>query len=349
MAHLQLVRNEIEGGEEASDAVVQKLAVDFAETTASNNFILARYAATSEKFPDFSKRVRDFLCAVIGATGGSPEFVPITDDDLAAQMGVSTKTLQNARAEFRTWPDHTKVCEIKEHWRDRETLESHPHSYRCHITFMSAAATADARLSPRYGDVERRREVFKESARVRADAAKGFVLRPAKTRKKKTDSELLLSDVEQATNKIRTAAGRQTLAKNVDFDRLVELRAQLASALSDFDAAFGFESPVSTQNTDIRSMEAAEAFSPDDLPNDGCVEASSGEVESAQVEKFSTQNGSIESTSYENEAAPDWDVSRFVWMENGKVCWRFPPDNAPPWLNAAIDAEGERLKGVAHV
>jgi hypothetical protein len=88
-AHLKLVHSAAVGGDEASDSEVRKLAVDFADTTDACNFILARYAATSKKFYGPSKRVRDFLCAVIGATGGSPEYVEVTDDDLAARMACS--------------------------------------------------------------------------------------------------------------------------------------------------------------------------------------------------------------------------------------------------------------------
>src|SRR5829696_2089312 len=92
-AHLKLVHSAALGGEEASDSEIQRLAVDFSDTTAACNYILARYAATSKKFYDPSKRVRDFLCAVIGATGGRPDYVEVSDKDLAAQMGCSTRTL----------------------------------------------------------------------------------------------------------------------------------------------------------------------------------------------------------------------------------------------------------------
>jgi hypothetical protein len=114
-AHLKLVHSAAVRGDEASDAEVQRLAVDFADATDACNFILARYAATSKKFYDPSKRVRDFLCAVIGATGGKPEYVEVSDKDLAARMGCSPRTLTYARNEFRSWPDHAKILGIKDH------------------------------------------------------------------------------------------------------------------------------------------------------------------------------------------------------------------------------------------
>lgn len=114
--HLRLVHGTFAGSDEAADAEVEKLALDFAETTDSFNFILARLVTTSDKTPDLSLRVWDFLHAVIGATGGSMEFVEVTDDELAARMGSSPKTVQRARNELRTWPSHTKLVEIKEHW-----------------------------------------------------------------------------------------------------------------------------------------------------------------------------------------------------------------------------------------
>jgi hypothetical protein len=271
-AHLKLVHSAALGGEEASEFEIQRLAVDFADTTDACNFILARYAATSKKFYDPSKRVRDLLCAIIGATGGRPEHVEVTDEDLAARMGCSTKTVQVARNEFRSWPDHGKLVGIKDHYRTPEG-ESHPHAYLCRLTLMSAAATADARSGV---DV-------REAARVEADSVAGFVNRPPKRRRKATDSEMVVREVEAADISLGRAVRRQNLARNVNTERLAQVRQQLLENLRMLDEAYGFHPEVSTQNTYKEQSETAGGESPVEPSDEPRVEAAVNEVGSEWV------------------------------------------------------------------
>jgi hypothetical protein len=341
--HLKLVHSATVGGDEASDSEIQKLAVDFADTTDACNFILARYAATSEKFYDPSKRVRDLLCAIIGATGGNPEYVEVTDEDLAARMGCSTRTVQNARNEFRSWPDHPKLVGIKDNFREppEQGAKSHPHAYKCRLTMMSAAATADARLLS--GE---RGEVIAEAARVEADAVAGFVNRPAKRKRKATDSEMVVREAEAAANNLMRAVNRQGLARNVDMEKLQQARDRLREMLEAFDEAYGFHAETSTQKKEEEQSEAAGVETPVGPAPERRVEAVVDEVESPQVENFSTCNDSTESTTYDfadSGAGEPPDLSEWVWIENGRVCNRLPPPGNDA-LDAAILAEVGRLE-----
>jgi hypothetical protein len=337
-AHLKLVHSTAVGGEEASDSEIQRLAVDFADTTDACNFILSRYAATSEKFYDPSKRVRDLLCAIIGATAGNPEYVEVTDEDLAARMGCSTKTVQNARNELRSWPDHGKIVGIKDNFREppEQGGKSHPHAYKCRLTMMSAVVTAEARLGV---DI-------REAARVEAEAVAGFVNRPPKRRKKATDSEMVVREVEQAANNLLRAVKRQGLARNVDFERLELVRAQLLENLALLDEAYGFHADVSTQKKEEEQSEAGGGERPVEPSHERRVEAAVDEVESPQVESFSTCNDLTDSTTYdfaESATGEPPDLSEWVWIEDGRVCNRLPPPGNDA-LDAAILAEVDRLE-----
>lgn len=356
VAHLQLVHNEMEGGEQASDDAVMVIARDLAEGTDSANYILSWYAANSDKFPDFSKRVRDLICGVMGATSASAEFVPVTDEDLAARMGCTTKTVQRARDELRSWPEYSKLISIKDNWRHPETGESFPHSYLCHITLMSAAATADARLSPRYG-TEKQGEAFRDSAAMRAQSAKAFVGRPPKRKRKLSDAEKVLRETKNAGGALQRAADLGHFARGVDRQELYRLRRELQKSLDAFDAAWPLEDEAISfeeesdenrvhLNTDIRRVDTEEAFSSDESSLECRVDS---QVDRGQVDKLSTRNDSTESTVYEfDESASeqDFDVSRFVYFEGGGVRVKYPPpDRSSPELEDTIYAESCRLEG----
>lgn len=335
-AHLKLVHSAAVGGDEASDAEIERLAVDFADVTDACNFILARYAKTSKKFYDPSKRVRDFLCAVIGATGGKSEFVEVSDKDLAARMGCSPRTLTYARNEFRSWPDHAKLLGIKDNYQTPDG-ESHSHAYLCRLTMMSAAATADARLvSGERGDV------IAEAARVEADSVPGYVNRPPKRRKKATDSQMVARELKHAAETLRKATARKPLARHVDRHELAELRRELAESLAAFDEAYGFHSGLSTQDTYTEQLETEECERPDVPPDEPRVEAA---PDQRGVAKFAPPPDSTDSTTYDFEdvAEDPPDLSEWVWIEAGEVCSKLPPpgDDA---LDDAIFREVERLK-----
>jgi hypothetical protein len=336
-SHLQLVRSELAGGGQAADDEVMRLAVDFADVTDAVNFVLAHYEQTSEKFPTFNRRERCFLDAVAGATAGRTDYVEITDEELAARMGCSTKTVQRARDSFRAWPEYGKLLGIKDNWQHPETKESHPHAYNFHLGLMAAAATADARLSPRYGSEDDRLRVFKESAKMRATAAQGSMSRPPKRRRKPTPSELLLSDVGRAASALENAVKRD--AHHYDPDELQALRDRAAAALEALDAAYG----LSMQKTDTeeRKVDKRGGETPDEQGHDRRMDSPAVEPS----DKMSTQNGSTDSITYEFEVEGDWDVSRYVWVEDGRVCWNFPPDNAPPWFLEEYDRRLEELRG----
>lgn len=167
-------------------------------------------------------------------------------------------------------------------------MESHPHAYRCHVTHAAAESTVDARLGALYR--KDRGGAFKEAARVTADSMKGFMARPPKRRKHRTESELLLGDVEQAVKKLESATARQPYARNVDYERLEEIRERLVQALADFDAAYDFGPRVSTQIQEEESMETEGESSPDASSDEGCVDTPSDrvdrQVDSPQVDKL---------------------------------------------------------------
>jgi hypothetical protein len=279
------------------------LAQNFALTTDAASLVIAKL--------DNRPQVRAFVDAVIGATGGSDDFVEVTDEELAKRIGRSTKSVQNYRNEFREVDAHGFIIEIKEHYRDATTLESHAHRYKCKVTALAVEAMQNARLMPQYAKGnEGRLQALEDAAEDVTLGAIPGVLRKAKRRKMKSDADVVASKMRQAASAVDDAAKRHPMVRNPDFEQLWELRQSVLESLKKFDEAYGFASDISTLNTDQRSVETpAPVFSDDpdlaprmeaeDFPAGGKIE----DMESAQVEKSSTWNDSIESTTCEN--APD--------------------------------------------
>jgi hypothetical protein len=294
--HLKLVRgymNAETDGEE--DGRLDGLCRVFSSQTSAASHVIAQ--VLDEPTP------RALLDALIGATGGRDEFVEVTDDALAAELGCSTRTIQTYRKQLRAMPNYTLLVDIKEHWRDPKTGESHPHSYHVHVTRHAIEAEQNARLSPGWnGDAESQLRALAESAEMVVRGATPAPPRKAKKRKKLTDAELMLSKVKQSASALSAATALSTMARGVDRQQLRELRAELQKQLEAFDAALGFESPVSMQDTDLRSMEAvaepAAPLLPVSPPERRVETASEGDENASWVEKFSTQNDSTESKTY---------------------------------------------------
>lgn len=301
--HLTVLRGALRG-EDANDALDREAAAltqDFADTTDAASLLLTHLK--------FDPSLRAFVDAVIGAAGGADDFVEITDKALAERMGRSTKSVQNYRTEFRAWPDHGAVIEIKDHWRDPETHESHAHAYRVHLDKLAVEAMQNARLSPEWA--RDRHKALEEAAHTVGDCAPSFPPRKAKKRRGRSDAELLRQKLRQGTRLLKEAADLRPMVRNPDYDELYELRRQLAEQLKAFDEAFGIEADFHT-NTDIRRVETdAPLPSPEPAAEPPRVEAENEverqverQVETEQVENFSTWNGSTESTVYENQGFP---------------------------------------------
>ncbi len=295
--HLKIVRGAL-AGEDENDALDREAAIltqDFADTTDAASLLLAHLK--------FAPHLRAFVDAVIGAAGGSDDFVEMTDKTLAERMGRSTKTVQNDRNEFRAWPDHGAVIEIKDHWRDPDTHESHAHSYRVHIDKLAVEATQNARISPEWS--RNRHKALEEAARTVGDSAPCFPPRKKKRQKKPSDAEVLRRNLQQAAKLIDQAASLRAMVRNPDFEEVWLLSQELAERLKAFNEAFGFESPTSTQKKEVRRVE----MDADAAPSEPSVESTRMEaeneverqVEAGQVEKTSTCNDSTESTTYENQ------------------------------------------------
>jgi hypothetical protein len=290
-ARLTVVRSTIDN-EETGIEGDETLALlhTFARTTDATNLLISEL--------DNRPELRAFVDAVIGATGGSSEFEKVTDQDLAKRLGRSTRTVANYRNEFRAVDRHGLLIEIKDHWRDPDTLESHPHQYKCKLTALAVEAVRNAQLSPQWARGEEGKLKALEDAA--ADVALGATLgapRQPKKRKTPTDAEVMAGKLRQAANAVGVASKLRGMVRNPNFEQLWELRESLHAALEEFDEVCGFETRVSTQEQYKKSGNAPVEVVLDSSDLSRRVEA----VKVAQVENFSTQNGSAESTVYENQ------------------------------------------------
>jgi hypothetical protein len=298
--HLKIVRGVLTG-EDENDALDREAAIltqDFADTTDAASLLLTHLK--------FAPQLRAFVDAVIGAAGGSDDFVEITDEVLAERLGRSTKSVQRYRDEFRELKDHGAVIEIKDNWRDPQTLESHAHTYRVHIDKLAVEAMQNARISPEWNrDRRGRLKALEEAAQTVGDSAPCFPPRKVKKRRKPSDAEMLRRNLKQSAELIGRATALRPMVRNPDYDVLYELRRQLAEQIKAFDEAFGIESADVHANTDVRSMDIRAASpSPEPSVESTRMEAENGvdtQVDTARVDNLSTCNDSTESTTYENQ------------------------------------------------
>jgi hypothetical protein len=202
--------------------------------------------------------------------------------------------------------DHGAVIEIKDNWRDPQTLESHAHTYRVHIDKLAVEAMQNARISPEWNrDRRGRLKALEEAAQTVGDSAPCFPPRKVKKRRKPSDAEMLRRNLKQSAELIGRATALRPMVRNPDYDVLYELRRQLAEQLQAFDEAFGMESEDVHAKEGIRSMdkEAPDA-SPEPSAESTRMETENEvkrQVEGGVVDKMSTCNDSTESTTYENQ------------------------------------------------
>jgi hypothetical protein len=292
--HLRLVHDEVSGKHSAEE--LQRLGTDIAEGTDSINLLIDHLVRTSKTPPTCWKRVRDFIDAIIGLTAGSNDYVEMKDELIASRMGCGVKTVQNARKDFRLWPDHSTLILIKDDYRTPEG-EAHAHRYLCRITRLAAEATLNARISSGYGiNTEKRREALSDAARLVADSEDGFPAPAPRRRRKPTDSEMVVRELKQARDSVARAAGRQPMARRVNLDEVETLRDDLVARLKELEIAYGLESAFTTLNTNTE--ERVVSPSPDASDLSRRVEDETGGL----VVTDSIKNESTESTTYENQA-----------------------------------------------
>ena len=290
--YFRVVRDHMAGVEAAENEAVL-LAQDFADVSDAANLLYAHFG--------HKPHLLAFVYAVIGATGGSAEFVEITDEVLAERLGRSTKTVQSYRNEFREWKDHGTVIEIRDNYRTPEG-ESHPHRYRCHVTGLAVETVLDARLSPEWN--RDRHKAMKEAARTIGDAAPGFPPRKAKKRRKASDAEVMRRDLQQAAERIGHAANLRPMVRNPDYAELYALRQQLAEKLQAFDEAFGLKADFHVNTKEEHMETEPPQASPEPSAESPRMEAKSdseGVETTPRWKNSSTWNDSTESTTYENQ------------------------------------------------
>ncbi len=287
--YFRVVRDHMAGGVEAAENEAVTLAQDFADATDG--------ASLCVTYLNMPPHLRCFVDAVIGASGGSNEFAEIPDEALAKRLGRSTKSVQNYRNEFRAWNEHGAIIEIKDNWRHPKTLESHAHSYRCHVTQLAVETVLDARLSPEWN--RNRRKVLEEAGQTVAEGAPCFPPRKAKRRRTVSDAETLRRNLQQSANLLDRATNLRPMVRNPDYAELYALRQQLAEKLQAFDEAYGLESDfhVNTEEEHMENEAPSPSSEPSAEPSRMEVET---QVETGQVEKVSTWNDSTESTTYGN-------------------------------------------------
>ncbi len=287
--YFRVVRDHMAGGVEAAENEAVTLAQDFADATDGASICIT--------YLNMPPHLRCFVDAVIGASGGSNEFAEIPDEALAKRLGRSTKSVQNYRNEFRAWNEHGAIIEIKDNWRHPKTLESHAHSYRCHVTQLAVETVLDARLSPEWN--RNRRKVLEEAGQTVAEGAPCFPPRKAKRRRTVSDAETLRRNLQQSANLLDRATNLRPMVRNPDYAELYALRQQLAEKLQAFDEAYGLESDfhVNTEEEHMENEAPSPSSEPSAEPSRMEVET---QVETGQVEKVSTWNDSTESTTYGN-------------------------------------------------
>ncbi len=272
--------------------------------TDAANFVIADLAPCSG--------ARAFVDAVMGATGGSDEFVFVKDEELAERMGVSTKTVQAYRKEFCAVKNHSALIEVKPNYRDAVTHESFPHRYKCKLTALAVEAMGNAKLAPGWsGDTKAKMRAMKEAAEVVARGASfGGLTKPPK-RRKPTDGEVVAGKLRLAANALADAGKRRSMVKNPNFEELRQLRQSVLASLKAFDEAFDFATPHSMliQEEEGGSTPGEVLLDSSELsPRMEAEVVLAGEkiedVENAQVEKSSTCNDSIESTTCEVREIP---------------------------------------------
>jgi hypothetical protein len=354
--HLKVVRGAVAGGFDENDALDREASIltqDFADTTDAASLLLTHLK--------FAPQLRAFVDAVIGAAGGADDFVEITDKILAERMGRSTKTVQSYRNEFRAWPDHGAIIEIKDNWRHPETGESHAHAYRCHIDKLAVEAMQNARVSAEWS--RNRHKAMEEAARTIGDSAPCFPPRKVKKRKPVSDAEMVKRNLKQSAELLSRAAGLRPMVRNPDYDVLYELSNQLAAQLKAFNEAFGIETPTSTQKKEVRRVETDAPAAPSEPSAEStCMEAENGverQVEGGVVEKTSTWNDSTESTTYRNRAFsppefppgggdPEMDAEQPETVDDGAVEeFYYPPGASDEEIDAIWERACGRLKGGA--
>ncbi len=246
--HLKLVAGFMLGEDDAEgEARLDAAAEVFSSQTSAASQVIRQVIG--------KPHLRDFTDALIGLTGARDEFVELTDERIAAELGCSTKTVQRDRQQFRAMPSHTILVEIKEHWRDPVTEEPHPHSYRVHVTRLAVEAEQDARLMAEWGaDAEARQKALSKSAEIVVRGLTPNAPRRAKKRRAPTDAQLQITKLRASKTALSDAValGR---AAGVDRREVRRLRDELEAQLKALDASFGFESPLSMQDTDLRRVE----------------------------------------------------------------------------------------------
>jgi hypothetical protein len=329
--HLKIVRNTMAGGFDENDALDREASIltqDFADTTDAVSLLLTHLK--------FEPELRAFVDAVIGAVGGADGYVEVPDPTIAKRMGRSTKSVQRYRDEFRELKDHGAVIEIKDNWRDPQTLESHAHAYRVHIDKLAVEAMQNARISPEWNrDRRGRLKALEEAAQTVGDSAPCFPPRKVKKRRKPSDAEMLRRNLKQSAELIGRATALRPMVRNPDYDELYEFRQQLADQLKAFDDAYGLESDFHA-NTGIRSMETDAPSIPEPSAKSPRMEAENEvdtQVDTAQVDKLSTQNDSTESTTYENQEFSSTEFSPPGGMT------REAPDEPETVDDGAVDEE----------
>jgi hypothetical protein len=296
--YFRVVRDHMAGGVEAAENEAVTLAQYFADATDGASLCIT--------YLNMPPHLRCFVDAVIGASGGSNEFVEISDEVLAKRLGRSIKSVQRYRDEFRAWNEHGAIIEIKDNWRHPETHESHAHAYRCHVTQLAVETVLDARLSPEWD--RNRRKALEEAGQTVAEAAPCFPPRKLKKRRKASDGEVMRRNLQQAAQLVDQATRLRGMVRNPDFEEVWQLRQELAEKLKALDEAFGFEPADVHVKTNVRSMDneaPAPISEPSEVSRRMDVETDSEgvetEVDTTHLDKVSTWNDSTESTTYENQ------------------------------------------------
>jgi guanylate kinase len=305
-ARFKVVRSVVAGDETTADddRKSAELAEVLALGTDAANFVIADLAACPG--------ARAFVDAVMGATGGSDEFVYVTDKQLSDRIGKSTKTLQNYRNEFRAVKNHSALIEIKDNYQTPEG-ESFPHRYKCKLTALAVEAMQNAQLSPGWsGDAEAKMRAMQQSAEIVARGASFGALTKPKKRRRPTDGEVVESKLRAAAKGLEDAARRRPMVKNPDFEQLHELRQAVLASLKLFDQAYDFAPATSIQDQEEEGGSADVERTPD---SSGFSHRMESEKEGG-VEKTSTRNGSTESTTCEDTTDPPDDSPTSLYIQD---------------------------------
>lgn len=316
---------------------VEEMATTYGLSTAAANFALACY--------DFPPELRPLLDAIVGECGDRHgEWFPANDEKIGKHANRSAKWVQRWRPELRAWQKSKNIALIDINGHEYKPGQTpKPHEYRVNFSRQVAAVLLEGEKMSEWSFNQM--EALEESAANVRDS-EYLPKKPTdnqRTRKPRRDTETLINrKLSTAATLIKRALQLHTSsgkAAEINLETVAALELQLAELRR---AAEGQVGAVSNKEPKERRVDTRQPDEPAGAESGawfGTTEGGSGQ---------NVHNPPLEadgSTGY-GEFIPDFDVSEWVFVDaDGAVVVRYPPPSrSSPQIDAAIQAEGQRLE-----